>query len=277
MLLALAYPVFPMPSPPPARSMTIPATRIILPRVAPSPTHTSTPPLSHSSTPNGAAVAGGIAAAIVIVIIAAFRYFRRRWRRTKAPSAEFIVDSEPKEAGGLKAINAQPEPSNDCRKESSDEEALGLSTMPDLPATPMGIYVRFLVHSLPFVLVYSSSWAPRIRTAQQRCPSPKTICLLGTSLPGQFLDSTKVPKPRLYWPTHKPHGYKGIVSCPQFPSHDTICMPGAFPKQILDSTKAPGTPPDKSTRRCLGHKDMVARPRHPSPKTSHIPRKSLPK
>jgi hypothetical protein len=128
--------------------MTILATRIILPRVAASPTHNSTPPPSHSSTPNGAAIAGGIAAAISIVIIAAFRYFRRRWRRTKAPSAEFIVDPEPKEAGDPKVINAQPEPSNDGIKESLDEEALGLSTMPDLPATPMRIYVRLSVPSL---------------------------------------------------------------------------------------------------------------------------------
>src|SRR5947208_9555829 len=53
----------------PARSMTILATRMILPRAAASPTRSSAPPLSHSSTPNGAAIAGGIAASIAIVIM----------------------------------------------------------------------------------------------------------------------------------------------------------------------------------------------------------------
>ena len=122
---------------PPAPSVTILATRLILPQASP----------TQSSIPNGAAIAGGIAAAIAITTIAAFRYFRRRWRGYEGAVYRVIADPEPNEASDLKAVNAQPEPSNDGIKESSDEEALGLSTMPDLPATPMGIYdIR---HSVP--------------------------------------------------------------------------------------------------------------------------------
>jgi len=132
------------------------------------------------------------------------------------------------------------------------------------------------------VLVHSFPWAPRIRTIHPRFPSPQTICIRGASLPGQFLDSTKVPKIPPCWQTCKSRhsrGHKDTVACPHFPGLDTISIPGAFLKTVSDSTKVPETPSDRPTCKYFRHKDIPVAtfPHYPSPKTNHILLMSPPK
>ena len=104
------------------------------------------------------------------------------------------------------------------------------------------------------------------------CPSPKTICIRGASLPGKFLESTRAPKTPPCWPTCKSRhsrGHKDIVACPHFPSLNTISIPGASLKTVSDSTKAPETPSDRPTCKCLRHKDIA--PTLPSPQGELYP------
>ena len=105
------------------------------------------------------AIVGSIAAvaaamAIFITIVLGVFYLRRQ--RMMAPSLDPKAEPVPMppnelEVSAPSVINTQPEvdpePSYEEIKGPSDEEALSLSTMPDLPTTPMKVYVRVFVSS----------------------------------------------------------------------------------------------------------------------------------
>ena len=158
---------------PSAPPMTILATRTILSR-------------DPSSQTDKGAVAGGLAAAIA-VIIAVLGLFFLRWWCTRASPTEFIADPVSDEAGVPMTINTQPEPRIEGIKGSSDDEAPGLSTMPDLPTPPMmKVYVRTSApsfHSRMFIL------CPGLLGSEQcsnMARAPRRSVYQGDLFPGNF-------------------------------------------------------------------------------------------
>ena len=110
--------------------------------------------------------------------------FFLRQRRVRASSD---VISTVTESTAPFAVGIAPQPMKQGRNALSDDVTLGSSTMPDSPATPMGVYVSVLIS---YVLVQVFLPCTSRTHMSPHCPSLK-IRTLRTSPSKHFLNSTR--------------------------------------------------------------------------------------